>query len=116
MKISSIAREVDASPSTIRYYERAGILPSAGRDANGQREYSDTDLERIRLVVGARKLGISLEDLREVVAAYDGNEIPSRHILQVISLKVAEVEKRNKKMDFLRHQLLRLRALASKLA
>lgn len=62
MRISELARRASIAPSAIRWYEQAGVLPAPPRRDNGYREYSDTDLARLQLVVALRRLGLGPED------------------------------------------------------
>ncbi len=62
MRISELARRAGIAPSAIRWYEQAGVLPAPPRRDNGYREYSDTDLARLRLVVALRRLGLGPGD------------------------------------------------------
>ena len=61
MNVSEIAREVGIAPTAVRFYERKGILPAAGRRANGYRSFGEEDLCRLRVVVSLRKLGLELD-------------------------------------------------------
>jgi arsenate reductase (thioredoxin) len=62
VKIAEVARRAGVSPSAIRWYEGAGVLPEPARGANGYRDYVETDLARIRLVVALRRLGLGPGD------------------------------------------------------
>ncbi len=62
MRIGDLARRAGTTPSAVRWYERAGVLPAPGRQGNGYRDYAETDLIRLRLVVGLRRLGLGPED------------------------------------------------------
>jgi arsenate reductase len=62
VKISTLARRAGISPSGVRWYESAGILPAPPRGANGYRVYTDADLSRLRLVLSLRRLGLSPAD------------------------------------------------------
>ena len=59
MKISTFARRAGISPSGVRWYEAAGVLPSPVRRENGYREYSDADLSRLTLILALRRLGLT---------------------------------------------------------
>ena len=59
MKVSELARLAGTAPSAVRWYEAVGVLPPAGRMANGYRAYGDADLARLRLVVALRRLGLA---------------------------------------------------------
>jgi arsenate reductase len=62
MRISELARRAGIAPSAVRWYEQAGVLPSPGRHDNGYRDYDETDLARVRLVISLRRLGLGPED------------------------------------------------------
>lgn len=58
MNISTLARRAGISPSGVRWYESAGILPAPPRGPNGYRRYNDADLSRLKLVLTLRRLGM----------------------------------------------------------
>jgi arsenate reductase (thioredoxin) len=58
MRVSELARRVGIAPSAVRWYESVGALPPAARRANGYREYDETDVARLRLVLSLRRLGL----------------------------------------------------------
>jgi len=66
LTIGELARQAGVSTDTVRFYERAGVLPRPSRRDNGYRTYSDADLEHLRLLVDLRKLEIPLEEAAEV--------------------------------------------------
>jgi arsenate reductase len=59
VNISTLARRAGISPSGVRWYEAAGILPRPARQPNGYRTYTDADLARLTLVLTLRRLGMS---------------------------------------------------------
>jgi DNA-binding transcriptional MerR regulator len=71
LRIGEVAALTDTTPRTIRYYEELGLLPSvAGREPGAHRLYEQADVERLREVLRLKEvLGVSLEELRELVAA-----------------------------------------------
>ena len=60
MRIGELAGTVGVSTDTVRFYERAGWLPSVARGENGYREYSAADAEHLRLLLDLRHLDIPL--------------------------------------------------------
>jgi MerR family transcriptional regulator, copper efflux regulator len=68
MKIGELADRTGIPASTIRYYEKEGLLPKAQRGANGYRVYQDAALERLELIQLGQNLGFSLEAIRTVVS------------------------------------------------
>jgi arsenate reductase (thioredoxin) len=59
VNISTLARRAGISPSGVRWYEAAGILPRPEREPNGYRTYTDADVARLTLVLTLRRLGMS---------------------------------------------------------
>jgi protein-tyrosine-phosphatase len=66
MNISVLARRAGISPSGVRWYEAAGVLPPPERRENGYRDYSDKDLARLTLILTLRRLGLSPAEAGEL--------------------------------------------------
>jgi DNA-binding transcriptional MerR regulator len=71
MRIGELATAVGTTPRTVRYYEEIGLLPGAGERASGEhRTYTEAEAERLREILRLKDLlGVSLEELRELVEA-----------------------------------------------
>jgi DNA-binding transcriptional MerR regulator len=76
-RIGELASLVGASPRTIRYYEERGLLPAPEGHTKGQhRSYDDTDVARLRELLGLRDLlGLSLEELKDLVEAEEARAL-----------------------------------------
>jgi DNA-binding transcriptional MerR regulator len=70
MKIGELAERSGIPASTIRYYEKEGLLPKAQRGANGYRVYQDHALDRLDLIQLGQNLGFSLDAIRSVLAQH----------------------------------------------
>jgi MerR family transcriptional regulator, repressor of the yfmOP operon len=70
-RIGDLAKLTETTPRTIRYYEEIGLLPSEEeREPGAHRTFGEEDLERLRELLRLREvLGVSLEELRDLVAA-----------------------------------------------
>src|SRR6478672_13306897 len=66
MRIGELAREVGVSTDTVRFYERSGWLPRASRRDNDYRDYSEADVEHLRLLIDLRRLDIPLDDAARI--------------------------------------------------
>src|SRR5947209_8328949 len=71
LRIGDVARLVETTPRTIRYYEQMGLLTAAEtRVAGAHRTYTAADVERLREIMRLKELlGLSLEELGTLVAA-----------------------------------------------
>jgi DNA-binding transcriptional MerR regulator len=70
LRIGEVARLVGTTPRTVRYYEEIGLLPPEARTAGQHRLYGPEDVQRLRELLRLKELlGVSLEELRELVEA-----------------------------------------------
>ena len=74
LRIAEVADRVGISTATVRYYERIGVLPEPERADNGYRLYDDHTVERLGFIARAKQLGCTLEEIGELVVAWDGGE------------------------------------------
>jgi MerR family transcriptional regulator, repressor of the yfmOP operon len=74
LRIGEVAKLVGTTTRTIRYYEEIGLLGTAGdaREAGRHRTYGEAEVERLREALRLKTLlGVSLDELRELLAAED---------------------------------------------
>ena len=65
MKINEVEKLLNIPKATIRFYEKEGLL-TPQRKENSYREYSDTDIEELKKIIILRKIGIAVEDIKQV--------------------------------------------------
>jgi DNA-binding transcriptional MerR regulator len=71
LRIGAVARLAGVSIDTVRYYERRGLLRPAARLPSGYRLYTDVAVARIRLARQLQGLGMTLEEVAELLHAHD---------------------------------------------
>ncbi|UFU02242.1 MerR family transcriptional regulator [Ruania suaedae] len=71
MQIGAVAERTGLSLRTIRYYEEIGLVSPSARTGGGFRLYTDADVARLRVAMGMKPLGFSLEEMRELLEARD---------------------------------------------
>jgi DNA-binding transcriptional MerR regulator len=108
MLIGDVARRSGVSAKTIRYYEDIGLLPAPQRSASGYRHYDDAVLERLAFVRAAQAVGLTLGEVRSIVALRDGGETPCGHVLDLLRARSAELDRRIAELRSLRGELRRL--------
>lgn len=67
--IAQLTAEFDITPRAIRFYEDRGLI-TPGRNGN-RRVYSPRDRVRLKLILRGKRLGLSLEEIREIIDMYD---------------------------------------------
>jgi MerR family mercuric resistance operon transcriptional regulator len=68
----ALAARTGCNIETIRYYERVGLLPPPPRSAGGHRLYGEDLVRRLNFVRRSRDLGLSIEEIRELLRLVDG--------------------------------------------
>lgn len=94
MEIRELSKRTGVSVKSIRYYEEIELLPPAQRKPNGYRSYSEIDVDRLRLVAGARRVDLSLAEIKELLEMRDRNEAPCNRMLELLDHKRAEIQNR----------------------
>lgn len=76
---------------TVRYYERAGLLPKPARSAGGYRLYGASDAERLSFIRRARDLGFSLDEIRRLLDLADRKSRSCNHVHTIAVEHLAEI-------------------------
>ena len=95
---------------TIRYYEKLGILPTVGRDANGYRRYLPEHLETLRFTRSLRELGLTPDAMKPLVQLFhDGTCREMRTaLLENCHTALVKVRAQRLELDHLESQLVRV--------
>ena len=106
--IGDLARELDVSTRTIRYYEERGLLRPQRTINTQQRLYTPGDRVRLKLLLRARGLGFRTEDIRELFEIYDATHDERRQgqrLRGMIVERLEQVEAQLQDMTDLRDEL-----------
>ena len=108
-RISEVAERTGFSASTLRFYEQSGIVRPA-RTAAGYRTYDDADLATLGFVARAKRVGLRLDEITELLSLIDGNECePVQVRLQgLVDAKLAEAHEQQAELAAFTAQLHRL--------
>ena len=115
MRIGELATELGLNTKTIRYYESIGLLPEPVRTPSGYRDYDDRAHELLTFIRSAQRLGISLDEIREILTFRDRGEQPCNYVRGVLRRQVDDIDERIAELRQLRKQLVALDALADQL-
>ena len=105
MRIGELARRADVTTRAIRHYERISVLPAAERTQGGYRDYGEDALMRLAFVRSAQAVGLTLGEIREVIAFRDRGESPCAHVLALLERRSSELSRRIREMQSLRTEL-----------
>jgi DNA-binding transcriptional MerR regulator len=112
LRVAELAAAVGVSADTVRYYERAGLLPEPARTASGYRSYDAGAVDRLRFIQGGQRLGLRLADIRDLLAVRDTGTCPCEPAEQFLRRRLAEVDDEIARLEALRAEM---RAMADAL-
>ena len=92
--IGQLAGEAGVNLTTVRYYERRGLLREPPRTPSGHRQYTDDDLKRVRFIKSTQALGFSLAEIAELLAVRNVSGGSCRDVRQRIAAKLSDVEEK----------------------
>ena len=112
-RIGELAAQLGLNPKTIRYYEQIGLLPAQARTAAGYRLYGPTERDRLRFIVKAKTIGLSLKEIGEILALRRGGERPCEHVLELLDRKLRGVDAQVQTLTEFRQELVTMREEAA---
>ena len=92
-QIGELAARSGLTPDALRYYERLGLMPRPQRTPGGFRVYSPAALEQLRVIKQAQALGLSLEEIRDLVSYTDrGGLKRCQRLHDLLQRKIADLD------------------------
>lgn len=109
MKIAEVSEKYGLSVDTLRYYERAGLIPPVNRSDSGIRDYNELDLRRVEFIKCMRSAGLPVEVLIEYVALVQKGDrtIEARKeiLIEQRQLLMDRMSEMQKTLDILNHKI-----------
>mgnify|MGYP002304828609 CR=1 FL=1 len=99
LTIKEVSETYDISADTLRYYERIGMIPEVTRTAGGIRDYQESDLGWVELVICMRKAGLPVEALIEYVKLYQEGDETFEARLQLLSEEREKLEEQKAQIE-----------------
>lgn len=95
LRIGQLARQLGTTTKTLRFYEQAGLLQAVQRSDVGYRLYDASAAKRAGLVLGLRRLGLTIEEMRELLHDdrndHDGPNVRQR-LMALMDDKLRELD------------------------
>ena len=101
MLINEVASLLGVSTDTVRYYEREGLLDDrhVKRQPNGYRHYDDAALERLRLLLQARRSGMSIAEVKALANAFDHGTLTVDRQLEFLRSKLSGLDRQARELE-----------------
>lgn len=106
--IGKLSRRTGCNIETIRYYEKAGLLPAPPRTAGGHRLYDGEHARRLGFVRRSRELGFSLDEIRALLDLADGEELDCGEVKAITLRHLREVKEKIRDLKKLERTLTRI--------
>jgi DNA-binding transcriptional MerR regulator len=104
-QVSEVSRRLGLNPQTLYFYERIGLMPSPKRTAAGYRLYEQPDLDRLSCITQAKALGLSLDDIKDLLMLQDGQQLSCQEVYDRLLKKVQHINETISKLQTLKAQL-----------
>lgn len=104
--IGQLASLVGVADSTIRYYEREGLLRPAGRSPGNYRVYGPEAQDRLTFIRAAQAAGFELADIKSMLAFQDGRITPCAEVRDLVRARLANVRVQLGKLQHVEHVLV----------
>lgn len=108
VRIGELAERAGVSTKTLRYYETIGVLPEPVRTPSGYRDYPAEALDVVRFVRSAQTVGLTLGEIRGIVAYRERGKAPCEHTLELIRHRAGEIDEQITRLEGMRTELRRL--------
>ncbi len=107
LKISQLAERAGVNVSTVRFYERIGLVPDPVRSRSGYRLYDPDHQARLMFITRGRRLGMSLEQIAELLVVWDGTNCGATRekIVSLLDVNLVDVRARISELQAFADQL-----------
>ena len=105
LTIGQLAKEVGVRSSTLRYYEKEGLISPDGRTEAGYRLYRPAAAAKIQLIQRAQRVGFSLADIGSLLTSWEEGNLSNRKLIEIAERRYLALEKQVTKMLVLRREL-----------
>ena len=103
-----MAKRLGVAPSTLRFYDKEGLLPFVERSEGGIRLFKDADFEWLRIIECLKKTGMPLKDIKEFIMMAMAGDDTIEDRLALIQKQRESVEQKIQELTEI-HQVLRFK-------
>ncbi len=107
MKIGEVAKHAGIGIDAVRFYERRGLIPAPSRRPSGYRDYSPDVVLDLRFIRGAKDLGLSLNEIRELLLLGRSDSASAADVKTAAERKLADIEQKIRSLQRMRRALRR---------
>ena len=97
--VGEMAQKLGVPASTLRYYDKEGLLPFVGRSSGGIRMFRESDFEWLQVIRCMKKAGMPIKDIRQYIElAMQGDDTIDtrlemfRHQREVLTQQIRQLQ------------------------
>ncbi len=108
MRIGEVADATGTTTKTLRFYETTGLMQPPTRTAGGYRDYPADAVQRVHFIRRSRAAGLTLAQIREVLALRDAGTAPCHHVQQTLLDRLRSLDEQIAELTRLRDTVAKL--------
>ncbi|MGA2141013.1 MAG: MerR family transcriptional regulator [Brevinematales bacterium] len=102
----SLAKEAGIGIETLRYYEKMELIKPPARASNGYRVYTEEDANKIKHILGAKKYGFSLREIKIMIDKAENMKLDSNDFEILFRDKIKDIDKQINELKSLKKLLI----------
>ena len=106
LKVGEVAEQAGVRVQTLHYYERMGLVPKPKRSAANYRLYSIEAVKRVQFIKKAQAIGLTLEEIKDVLDLKDHGKSPCRRVAEVAAERLEEIDAELRRLRAFRRSLV----------
>ena len=107
--IGEVARMLDVTTRTLRYWEEMGVIEASHRSEGGNRLYTPYMVRRMRFIVKLKELGLTIKEMQDLGAAYGEarkTEYMIPRLVEILDSHINKVDEKMAKLASLRKDIV----------
>lgn len=92
MRVAQLAKAAGVSAETVRHYTDLGLLQPTRDPQNGYQQFAQIDLQRLRFIARARRLGFSLKDVQAILARAESGAAPCGEVRDLLRERLTALQ------------------------
>ncbi len=105
LTVRALSRAAQTTPDTIRHYARIGLLKPSRNPDNGYRLFRHDDIERVRFICRAKRLGFTLREIEALFDHADAGRSPCPAVRDMIRKRIRDNRERLTELNRLQHRM-----------
>jgi len=110
VQIGQLAKSLNITPRTIRYYEEIGLMGTSERQGGATRTYDKYDVLRLKFILKLKAMGISLKEGQQLSEIFDINKKDFSKItpklIEILDNHIAKVDEKMANLSSLRKDIV----------